>query len=111
DALELLRHRYRKLRNPYLKMFCAGLFLLLRNHIRKINTVIIDREYSGHEGDIRGILLNYLRTIIPEFPKESIVFREIKHSAAHWKAHDTLKGTLKPDHIVSLGEFMEMLGK
>jgi hypothetical protein len=111
-CVQNLRRRYHKLKEPYLKMFVVGLFILLRNHTKQLDMVIIDIEFKGLDGVIRGMLLNYLRGIVPDFPKEAIIFRSIgKHSTAHYKAYDTFTKKLKPDYTVSEAEFMELLGK
>src|SRR5215204_2088087 len=60
-CIQDLRRRYHKLQDPYLKMFIVGLFILLRNFVGKLDIVIIDKEFLGKDGVIRGMLLNYLR--------------------------------------------------
>jgi len=35
--------------------------------------VIIDTEFKGLDGAIRVMLLNYLRGMVPDFPKEAII--------------------------------------
>src|SRR5260221_7538022 len=73
-CIQNLRRRYHKLKEPYLKMFVVGLFILLRNRTKQLDMVIIDTEFKGLDGVIRGMLLNYLRGIVPDFPKEAIIF-------------------------------------
>jgi len=111
-CITLLRTHYQKLQQPYIKLFSVCLFILLREHIRKIDTIIIDIEFDGHEGAIKGELLNYIRVLIPDFPKGAIVFTHIgKHSPAHFKAYDTYAGKLEPDYIVTQSEIVKLLGK
>ena len=112
ECLDILRMRYRKLRQPYLKLFCAALFLLLRKHITQIHLIVIDTEYYGHDGEIRGMLLNYLRRIVPDFPKDAIIFKQIgKRSSAHHKAYDTHVGKLMPDYVVETKELVAVLNQ
>ena len=39
----------------YFRAFAFLLFILLRNHLNKIETICIDEEYSGREGEIKEI--------------------------------------------------------
>ena len=109
DCFHILTMRYRKVRLAYLKVFSAALFLLLRQHITQIHFVIIDIEYMGHDGDMRGMLLNYIRRIVPDFPKDAILFKAIGHSAAHYKAYDTHVGKMQPDYVVTTKELLELV--
>jgi hypothetical protein len=111
-CLEFLKTRYRELRQPYMKLFAAALFLLLKPYVKTLQQVSIDREYPGHEGTIKGMLLNYIRREVPDFPKERIVFTEIgKESPAHEKAYTTYTGKVKPDHTVREEELIGLVGK
>jgi len=111
-CLVALRNRYKTPHQFYLKLFVVALFILLRDHIKNINTIVIDIEYDGQSGPIRGMLLNYLRQIVPDYPKEAIIFRSIgKHSSAHYKALGTYLGKQKPDYVVSEEELMKLLTK
>ena len=112
EYVEFLRSYYRHLRQPYMKLFAAGLFLLLKDHLCSIESVTIDREYTGLEGIIKGMLLNHLRKLDPEFPKEGIAFRHIgKKSRAHQKAYDTFRGRVRPDRVITTGELVACLSK
>lgn len=56
------------------------------------------------------MLLYYIRGLVPSFPKEKIVFRQItKKSPAHHKAIETYRGNLKPDQQVTLKQLEEVL--
>lgn len=73
--------------------------------------VIIDEEYTGREGAIKGMLLNYIRTVEPGFHSEAITFSRIgKHSPAHHKAYAIYVGDAEPDHEVSSEELTALLG-
>ena len=52
-----------------LMLFSAGLCLLLREVAESLMTITIDQEYPGHEADIRGMLLRFLRKIGVEWTK------------------------------------------
>ena len=112
ECFALLKRHYRLLRQPYLKLFAAGLFLLLKRHLPRVAVVVIDQEYIGQEGNIKGMLLNYIRKEYPDFPKENIVFRRIgKRSPAHRKAYATYVGEIEADHKVEREELLALSGR
>jgi hypothetical protein len=112
SAIKYIRSHYKQLSLPYIKLFSAALFILLRKNIEKIDTIIIDTEYYGHNGEIRGELLNYIRKVITDFPKSGVVFTQIgKHSPAHFAALETFLGIKKQNRTISLEEIIEVLGK
>jgi hypothetical protein len=111
-CIQRLRIRYNRLQEPYLKMFIAGLVILLKKFTHKLSTIIIDNEFDGKQGIIKGVLLNHLRELEPDFPKDSIIFTSIgKSSVAHHKAYDTFVKRIKPNYIVSEAELMKYLEK
>ena len=92
ECIKYLRARYRKLRQPYLKLFAAALFVLLKDHLRKFGLIIIDKEYTGHEAAIKGMLVVFIRAKYPNFATEQIMFGHIgKRSRAHEKAYATFR--------------------
>lgn len=112
DCIEYLRKHYQRLHQPYMKFFAAALFLLLNKHLTKLDAVIIDEEYVGHAGTIKGMLLNYIRRIQIDFPKEKILFRRIgRKSKAHQKAYSTFVGNIKPDYKVTTDELLRLFRK
>jgi len=76
-ALSKLRQQRYPDRMIYLRMFSAGLFLLLRDHLAQIGQITIDPEYPGWEAEIKGMLLRHVRGIYPDWWKEKIVFERI----------------------------------
>lgn len=110
ECVKFLRRHYRQLRQPYMKLFAAALFLLLKGYVAKVSLVIVDEEYTGHEGTIKGMLLNHLRRIDPYFPTRGITFQRIgKQSAAHQKAYAVYVGDAEPDHEVRSEELIALL--
>ncbi|MEM4723525.1 MAG: hypothetical protein QXP01_00770 [Candidatus Hadarchaeum sp.] len=112
-----LKERYREVREPYLALFVAGVFLLIKDHLKEIEKMLIDEEFTGKEAQIRGRLLNYIRAIEPRFTKDRIVFWRIgKKSRAHLKAWEvyrartTKQGKARPDKIITLTELLSILG-
>ena len=109
-GLEYLRRRRPPFKLPYLKLFAAGLFLLLKDHLHQLELVTIDTEFTGLEGHIKGMLLRYIRRIDPSFSKDKITFRRIgKGSRAHLKAIETYRENLKPDRVVTQEELLALL--
>lgn len=115
-AYERLRQRYQYLHEPYLTLFAAGIFLLIKDHLKEIDRMLIDEEFTGKEPQIRGALLNHIRTIDPTFTKDRIVFWRIgKQSRAHHKAYaayrarKTRRGTREAYQIITEAELLKVL--
>jgi len=112
-ALHVLRQRRKpsaSKKTIYLRVFTAGLYLLLRDHLDVLDHIIIDTEYPGCEGDIRGLLLFLIRRIDPQYPSERIVFRQVgKSSPAHSLAWEVHREKHQADHVVTKGELLDLL--
>jgi hypothetical protein len=94
----------------YIRLFAAGLFLLLKGHLAYLGQIVIDTEYTGRESDIKGMLLELIRCIEPDYPAERIIFRRIgKRSSAHNLAWETYRGKRRPDHTVTEEELLNLL--
>jgi len=80
--------------------------------LAELSLIAIDTEYTGQEAIIKGMLLEHIRTAVPNFDSEAIVFREIgKKSSAHRKAIATYRRRIKPDHVVKSEEMIALLRK
>jgi hypothetical protein len=92
------------------QIFAAALFLLLERAIPKIDSVVIDTEYTGYEADIEGMLLNYLREAEPGFAKERLIFQQVgKSSPAHKSAIAVHRDAALPDRILKIEDFWGVL--
>jgi len=110
ECIHFLRNYYRRPRQPYMKMFAAALFLLLQEHLSKADMILIDIEYTGHEGDIKAMLLGLIRNRIPDYPGWRISFKQIgKDSSAHRKAYDTYTNRARADRIIKAEELLCLL--
>ena len=90
-----------------LRIFVAGILLLLENQIHSIATITIDTEYTGREGQVKGLLLRFVRKWAPDLPAEAIIFRQVgKKSPAHRWAWETQRGQQKPDRVVTVEELL-----
>ena len=61
----------------YLQLFSVALFLLLKDHVRQLSLVTIDREYPSKDKDIKEFLLNLLRRARRPIPADVIRFKGI----------------------------------
>jgi hypothetical protein len=96
DIFNQCKKRYKN--NITFRIFSYGLSLILENKIKKYDKVIIDNEYPGHENDIKGLLLNYMKGNIK---KEQIKFDQLgKKDSSHRIAYQTFCGKLKPNDII-----------
>jgi hypothetical protein len=104
---QALRGKRGKQHTWVFQVFAAALFLLVGEAWSKIDTLIIDVEYPGREGDIKGKLLELARKA-GHNPR--ITFRRVgKRSAAHKKAITVFRGMALPDHILAAEEILSVL--
>jgi len=98
----------------YLRLFAAGLFILLRAHLADIigrgEQIFIDAEYEGHESKIKGMLLRQVYAAGIRLPKEMVTFAPLgDRSGAHHVAWQVQRGKRAPDYRVSLEELLALL--
>ena len=114
EAIAWLKRRKKSSKMIYLRLFAAGLFILLRprlaNIIKRGQQIVIDTEYEGHESKIKGMLLRYAHAAGFQLSKEAVSFARVgKSSSAHQTAWQVQRGRLAPDHRVSLNELIELV--
>ncbi len=85
------------------KMFAGLVFLLLKDE--KAEDITIDKEYPGHEGLIKAIIIRLFQSTGIEAP--SISFSLVgKDCQAHKVAIETFRGIRKPDLIINAKEVL-----
>jgi hypothetical protein len=90
-----------------LRMFAAGLYLLLENYLEKVQAITIDIEFPGRYSEIKGLLLNLIYRRAPHFRGEQISFRQIgRGSPAHHIAWLTYRGEREAERKVTTGELL-----
>ena len=93
-------------RNYVYKIFAALVYFLLMDE--KVNAVVIDREYMGHEATIKGVVVQLLmknRKNIPDIQFDYIG----KSSDAHKAALDVYRGVREADLVVGAREVLKVL--
>lgn len=91
-----------------IRMFAAGVFLLLKDYLDRIGTMTIDTEYPGWEPEIKGLLLAHIRRQASGFANEDVVFDQIgKGSPAHDIAWRTYRGKRAADRQVTAEELLK----
>lgn len=88
------------------ELFATLVFMLIKDE--KINEVIIDVEYEGHEGSVKNFIKNYYVKLNKKMPEVSFELIT-KKSPAHMVAIDTFRGTRKADITVNAREVLEYL--
>lgn len=89
------------------RMFVAGLALLLEGQTQVIAAVTIDIEYEGKEGEIKGLLLRSIGKWDSAFTRRAITFARVgKKSSAHKWAWEPYVGKQRPDRIATLDELL-----
>jgi len=94
-------------RKNYIYKIFSGLIFTLVTKYKKISEIVIDKEYPGHDADIKLFLLQLYekaKIIHPE-----IVFDYIgKKNQAHKSALDAYRGNIKPDVIVKTEDLIRL---
>jgi hypothetical protein len=84
-------------------LFSAGLVILLNARARELESICIDTEFPGWEGEIARHLFRRLKWL----RKDQIYFAQIgKKSNAHGLAIHTWRGDRKPDKCVTVEELL-----
>lgn len=104
--------RGRGIKPPRLQtmLFATTLYLLLKDHVSHLTTILIDKEYFGNEGMIKSHLMNLMQRSGRCIKSEQIQFGLIgKKSPAHHVAIETFRGNIVPNRIVTLEDMMAEL--
>ena len=103
-VLIVMREIDKPYKNFVFRIFSGLIFLLIKNE--KIDSLVIDREYPGHEAIIRNILLSLFDKNKIKLPKVS--FDQIgKKSKAHKEAIAVFQGKRKPDIVVRADDVLK----
>jgi hypothetical protein len=108
-----LQRVFRSISKPHVfvyKVFSCLIFLLLKEEMKSIDEVVIDREYTGREDLIIKYLVEFMRRGGDDLNPDCISFEEIgKKNRAHGRAIATFRGNLKPDIIVTSDKLIKWL--
>ncbi len=110
QCLQALRRRGIGTKMITLRLFSTGLFLLLRKVLKEGALVMIDTEYIGREGDIKGMLLRMARRDNLKLGPDQIRFGQIgRKSPAHTKGIEVFRGKKTPDKVLTVNEMLRWL--
>jgi len=110
--VQKLRDRGKSRTRATIQLFAAGLFLLLKDALSRVDQIVIDVEYIGYDADIQSMLLNRIWQTDPAFEKERLIFHRVgKGSPAHKLAIEVYRGRRKADRQVSESDLLTILGK
>jgi len=94
------------------RTFAILIFLLIKNNLKEIDEIIIDKEYPGKSSLIRNFILRETREINPRFSEENIEFQRIgKKSRAHFLAYGVAIEKRVPDIKVGAKEIFRIVAK
>jgi len=90
-----------------IRLFAAGLVLLLRPYVSTLELITIDQEYEGWEPAIKEHLLRHLRAKHPGLATQQITFGHIgKGARAHSVALATYRRDQEPDRQIGVEELL-----
>jgi hypothetical protein len=93
-----------------LRIFTAGLYLLLWRYLVAADRIVIDTEYTGHEAVLRERLLYLIRLSDPGYTGKQIIFAQVgKKSPAHDLAWGITRGEHRAQHVVTEQELLDLL--
>jgi hypothetical protein len=88
-------------------VFATLLFILLKEHIDKLDQIVIDDEYQGHAPTIKEHVLNLFRRHKKRIDPQIVVFQRIgKHSPAHDLAISVFRGTILANKKLSASDVL-----
>lgn len=111
EAINVLVQRRKGRRRKWviLQLFAVALYYLIRE-LPPGEQVTIDKEYTGHEDDIKNTLLPLLWRTDPDFDAENIAFGHVgKKSAAHKKALAVYHGKAEADTILKADDLLRQI--
>jgi hypothetical protein len=110
QILDELRPKWKGKHEPktlYIVVFATLLYLLFKERINQLEQVVIDTEFTGHEGTIKDHVLNLLRRKGLHVESDTFMFMEIgKKSSAHDLALKVYQGKIAPDHEITVEEIL-----
>ena len=91
------------------RMVVGAILLAIHEHLEEIALLTIDEEYTGYEATIKSLLLDRIRALGFEFPRESIMTSRVgKKSPAHMAAIRVTRRQTKADKTPLAGELLEV---
>lgn len=109
---QTLLREFRKIGKPkafIYQTFNVLIFLLIRDHLKKLDRIIIDREYPSKDANLRDHIAIIFTKYHYKIDRSAIQFREIgKKSPAHLIAYNAAKKK-KADINVSAKEILTVL--
>ena len=104
-----LIEKYKYKKDIKYRLFSILVYYCIKNYIKE-EVIFIDREYEGHERDIKKHLLRFIWRNNPNFNKRLIRFTNLgKKSRAHRLAYQTFAGKLAPNKIISKEEVKKLI--
>jgi hypothetical protein len=112
NLVQHLRQKGKSRTRAAILLFSAGLFLLLRDALERIDQIVIDVEYEGYEDEIKGWLLSRIYQVDPGFDKARVKFQRVgKKSPAHRRALAVLRGQEPPDQVITEQALLSVLSE
>lgn len=91
------------------RTFAASVFILIKPFLKKLDTVIIDLEYPGHEAMIKDMVLEYIRLVFDVEEIPCVFFERVgKASKAHDLAWKVFKKKIEPKKVIGLRELTSL---
>jgi len=105
ECLHILRERGQRGRANIIQIFAIALFVLLRQHLSRIDRVIVDSEYPGHQADIKAAFMRLVYKSGATFDADRLTFHAIgKKSRAHFLAYGVHLSRIQANRVLTLDD-------
>lgn len=95
----------------HFRFFATLLFLLLKDHLKSLELVLIDPEYTGYERDIKEWVMMLFRKEEVTIYQDQLGFQHVgKKSPAHHRAIDVFRGKQPADGEIGVEEVLACFG-
>ena len=110
-----LQELFRDAKKPRIfvyKTFSILVFCLIKNHLKDLDSIEIDKEYPEREDLIKDFLLQMIWNKQSNFDKNKIRFVNVtKRSKSHKLAYSVFRKKKKPNKVVSYKDVLRYLLK
>lgn len=92
------------------KVFAVLIFILTQEYLSRIDRIVIDPEYPGHEVLIRDLLIQLIKPVNRKFERNQITFKRVgKQSLVHDLAWKVFRRKLKPTKTVTAKDVLNII--
>lgn len=94
------------------KVFAVLIFILIKDYLAKLDRIVIDPEYPGHEELLRNLIFELIQTTDQNFERSRIIFKRVgKQSSVHDLAWHVFRRLRKPSKTLTAKDLLKIISK